>query len=469
MPYTFFGTNFENPTEGYWYDPQTNQQYPAGMRTPDQILSALLVGGEVSPEEFKTWFESSAGYSRPYQGEDMQGVISGMREQVRQDQVASDKFTNLVEGGILGGGLLALGGLGAGLWGPGAAGASSLGAIPGATSLAEEAAMLGIGDAGVGAGAAGVGAATGGFPPGSFNVADAGTSMTDVSGGLLDAGQGGALDNLTAQIPGEFGYVPSETVAGGGTSLSQPSWVNNLLQSSGEAGVPAVDLESGFNAAASTLGNSGGGILDWFGRVSPDTWVNLGGNVVRSGLGYLGATGAADRQAQAGQDALNAVMAMYQQNRADLAPWREAGVGALGTMRDLTTPGKQLDTALLDPGYAFRQSEGEQALNRAAAARGRYYAPTTLAALAERNQNLATSEFGNVYNRLASLAGLGQTAVGQGVNAGQNTAAQQAGIMQGIGNVRGSGYMGGMNALSTGVGGLLDFYNQQVLLDALRG
>jgi hypothetical protein len=205
-------------------------------------------------------------------------------------------------------------------------------------------------------------------------------------------------------------------------------------------------------------GNSGGGIMDWLSKVSPNTWLNLGGQLLGSGINYLGSTNAADAQTQAAQQQLALLASMYAQNRADLAPWREAGIGALGNLTNLTTPG-----------YAFRQSEGEKGINRAAAARGLWDSGRTLKALDRFNQDYATQEFGNIFNRNASLAGLGQAATNTGVNVSQNYGQQAGNSMLEAANARASGYVGGANALSGGLSSLLNNFNQQSMLDRILG
>ena len=59
-----------------------------------------------------------------------------------------------------------------------------------------------------------------------------------------------------------------------------------------------------------------------------------------------------------------------------------------------------------DPGYQFRQKQGEQSIQRAAAAQGGRLGGRTLAALADYNQNLASQEYGNFANRRAGLNAL---------------------------------------------------------------
>jgi hypothetical protein len=55
--------------------------------------------------------------------------------------------------------------------------------------------------------------------------------------------------------------------------------------------------------------------------------------------------------------------------------------------------------------YKFRFNQGQQALERSAAARGMLNSGNTLAALAEYGQGAASQEYGNEYNRLNASAG----------------------------------------------------------------
>src|SRR5262249_17432145 len=83
----------------------------------------------------------------------------------------------------------------------------------------------------------------------------------------------------------------------------------------------------------------------------------------------------------------------------------------------------------------------------------------------QQRYNIFKQNQGDIYNRLASLAGLGQTSTGQLVNAGQNTAGNVANILLGSGAqigqqlnnaaaARASGYVGGANAYSNMFGNL---------------
>lgn len=58
-----------------------------------------------------------------------------------------------------------------------------------------------------------------------------------------------------------------------------------------------------------------------------------------------------------------------------------------------------------DPGYNFRQQEGEKGVNRALAARGGFDSGAALKAIARYNQDFASNEFTNAFNRDASTKG----------------------------------------------------------------
>src|SRR5215472_4244769 len=149
-----------------------------------------------------------------------------------------------------------------------------------------------------------------------------------------------------------------------------------------------------------------------------------------------------------------------------------------------------------DPGYQFRISQGLQALQNSAAARGGLLSGNTAQAIEQYAQDYASNEYQNVYNRslgqyqqaynifqqnqanqfnrLASLAGVGQTATGQLASAGTAAAGNVGNILlgssaqigqslQNAGAARASGYAGVANAIGGGVGNL----GQLALLNAL--
>lgn len=116
----------------------------------------------------------------------------------------------------------------------------------------------------------------------------------------------------------------------------------------------------------------------------------------------------------------------------------------------------------VDPGYQFRMSEGQKALERSAAAKGMSLSGAQLKALTGYNQNFASNEYSNAYNRynndqtnlfnrLSAVAGTGQQAnqfIGQ---LGANTANQVGQNQLAAGNAAAAGWIGGTNAINNGI------------------
>lgn len=74
-------------------------------------------------------------------------------------------------------------------------------------------------------------------------------------------------------------------------------------------------------------------------------------------------------------------------------------------MPSYTLPGFETPTfseAVNDPGYSFRAQAGQDALQRAAAAKGILRTSGTLKDLIDYGQNFATQEYSNVFNRALS-------------------------------------------------------------------
>lgn len=203
-------------------------------------------------------------------------------------------------------------------------------------------------------------------------------------------------------------------------------------------------------------------------------------------IGAYGANKAANTQADAADRAGQLSAAQAAQAREDQAPYRQAGYTALSQLTGGTTAGSEFNKPFsmadyqADPGYAFRVQQGEQGINRAATASGSRYSGATLKALARFNGDQASQEFGNSFNRyqtdlgnrfgrLASLAGIGQTATNQTTANGQAAATTQAQTVQNSGAARASGYVGVGNVVNGAIGQLANNYGQQQYLSNMTG
>lgn len=185
------------------------------------------------------------------------------------------------------------------------------------------------------------------------------------------------------------------------------------------------------------------------------------------------ATQSADTQAQAAREALALQEKMFERQIGLQEPWRAAGVNALTRMQGgafAQPEAFKFGTAEFqaDPGYAFRLSEGQKALERSAAARGGLISGGALKAATGYGQEMGSQEFARAreralsnygtnvarsdtgYNRLAGLAGVGQTATSAlGSAAGQYGTAG-ANLITGAGQAIGAGQYGAGQSMAAG-------------------
>lgn len=131
-----------------------------------------------------------------------------------------------------------------------------------------------------------------------------------------------------------------------------------------------------------------------------------------------------------------------------------------------------------DPGYEFRLSEGNKAIDRAASARGSFDSGATLKALLKYGQDFASNEFQNAWNRdasnktrkynfLAGTSGLGQTSANTLAVTGQNMANNVSDLLVGAGNARAAGIVGSSNAWQSGIQGAANSATQAMALNNL--
>lgn len=209
-------------------------------------------------------------------------------------------------------------------------------------------------------------------------------------------------------------------------------------------------------------------------------WV--AGAVVGSSLiGASASRSAAGAQAAAADRAAQLQNEQYYQTREDQMPWLKAGEQALNKLVPLATEYTPFGMSQFqaDPGYGFRMSEGMKALERSAAARGGLLSGATLKGIQRFGQDLGSQEYQNAFNRyqteraarlqpLQSLAGVGQTTAQQLGQAGQTMASNVGEALTSGAAARASGYVGGANALTQGLGTYLNYSQGQNMLNALR-
>jgi len=196
--------------------------------------------------------------------------------------------------------------------------------------------------------------------------------------------------------------------------------------------------------------------------------------------GYV-AGKAADKQAGAMDRASELQYRQYQEDVARQKPFYDVGVNALPELVEASKYQPfTMDKFQADPGYAFRLSEGQKALERSAAARGGLLSGGTGKALQRFGQEMGSQEYMNAFNRyqaertarlqpLQSLTGMGQTTAQQIGQQGQQMASNVGSNIGSAAAARASGYVGTANALTGGLNTYLNYRQGENMLGAIRG
>ena len=154
---------------------------------------------------------------------------------------------------------------------------------------------------------------------------------------------------------------------------------------------------------------------------------------------------ASNTQQNATNQALNEQARQYDQTRADYAPFRAAGVQALGQLQNDIGRMPTSAEVMSDPGYQFGLTQGQQALDRKAAAAGGRVSGAALKAASQYATDYATNGYGAAYqrrqdrlNRLAALAGIGQTSTMGTAQAGAQSSSAVGNLISNQGNATGA-------------------------------
>ena len=193
--------------------------------------------------------------------------------------------------------------------------------------------------------------------------------------------------------------------------------------------------------------------------------------------GYMGANAAKDAartQAAAADRAAEVQREMFNTQNEQQAPYREAGYTALkeiaGNKDYFTRQYTPEDfTANIDPGYAFRLKQGQLATENAANRAGGLVGGNAMTGMQDYTQGLASTEYGNafnryqtqrsnIYNTLASIAGLGQSSLGQTGAASTAAAGNIGQAMIGSGSAQAAGTIGAANAMGGAIQGAGNAY-----------
>lgn len=182
------------------------------------------------------------------------------------------------------------------------------------------------------------------------------------------------------------------------------------------------------------------------------TQAGQGGVFAATGAGQTGvsdATAQGQRGIDTGVAAANSTLDQSREQQLQLLqPYLQSGTNSLSSLQQLAGAGGPLDKTFSfdpsnlqsDPGYAFTLQQGQQALQRSAAASGKLFSGGTLKSLAGYTTGTANQYFNDAFNRAQST-----------FNTNQNTALSRINTLQGLANLGFSG----TTAANTAVGNTL--------------
>lgn len=204
-----------------------------------------------------------------------------------------------------------------------------------------------------------------------------------------------------------------------------------------------------------------------------------GATAAGAAISSSASSSAASTEANAANNASNTELSMYNQTRQDQMPWLQSGQAALGQLNQQLpnlTRGFTMADFQADPGYNFTLQQGQQAIERSAAARGGLNSGATMKSLAGYTTGLANQTYddafnrfnttqSNAYNRLAGMAGVGQTAA-QNIGAAGTSTANSVGANQtSAGNAAAAGQIAAGNNINSAIGGGMNSWMQNQILN----
>jgi len=180
------------------------------------------------------------------------------------------------------------------------------------------------------------------------------------------------------------------------------------------------------------------------------------------------ASEAAAVQQQVAQQQIDEARRTFEAQRAFLQPYQEPGLNALARIQAGLGAGGEfarpftMDQFQADPGYAFRLSEGQKALERQAAARGGLISGSALKAAQRFGQEMGSQEFqnafaraqterANVLNPLFALYGTGAETAGALSGAAGGMGSSIGGFLGQSGQAQAAGLTGAAQAGAQGI------------------
>jgi hypothetical protein len=194
------------------------------------------------------------------------------------------------------------------------------------------------------------------------------------------------------------------------------------------------------------------------------------GDIVGAYIGAEATEDASNIQAGAANRATDLQGRVFDTTNEQQRPYREAGYAALSDLLGMrnTDPTPNAAAVMGEPGYQFGLDQGRRWLESGGAARTNSLGGDAIRAGIKFNSdyagtryndafNRAQTSFGNRWGRLASLAGIGQTATSQSQQAGQNYANNAGNIGMANANAQAAGTIARGNIYGNAVNSLVSY------------
>jgi hypothetical protein len=321
------------------------------------------------------------------------------------------------------------------------------------------------------------------------------------AGGIAGASTAGGIDTAGNVLNGAVMNGAGDAAAAGGTAAagagastaggidSAGNVLNSTVMNGVDAGTAAGTAGTAAGTTAATSGGSTASNILAKIAANPMSLAGPAASLVSGVLSSNAAKDAANAQLSATKTATDQQNAALDKVIALNEPFRQGGIQGLNALTTAygLTPGTDSGWAMkdftpsdmtTDPSYQWRLQQGQQALERSAAAKGGLLSGGFGKDLTNYAQGAASQEYGNEYqrymqnrtakvNQLSTLAGYGQTATGSDANSTQSTANNVSNLTTQGGNATASGIVGGANAWNNALSQGLSQYQNNELLNRL--
>lgn len=161
--------------------------------------------------------------------------------------------------------------------------------------------------------------------------------------------------------------------------------------------------------------------------------LNGGATLASALLGARAINKATTAEQKAATNTAGAITASADQTRADLEPWRKAGVNALGWLENANIPGQMTGDQIAEhvkslPGYRFAEEELDKNIDRRHAASGNRFSGRGFKEMTRwKNKYLLEPAFQNWLGQMGQIAGYGPAATQNAGTVGMNAAINAGG------------------------------------------